>query len=471
MISRGGLACLAVLLAPISAQAAGQVGVAPPQPSPSASASTAQNRTSPVPPASNPPFSRSISTVSSADSLVHDLFPLTSLASVAGQNGAAPSQPSTPPSVAAPPAKVPSIPSRSTPPASRSPSPAPGANSRLPGLTPRTYAAAGQAGAAPPRPSAPPSAAASPTRSLSFPSPSTPRIFRSTSPASNANSFVPGLTPRNSPAPAATSNPRPPALQPPAPAAAGAEGPSSTAGCVGANCDLSPPHITIATPAPAPAPWPWQDRIAWIANLVLVVLGYAGVMLVLSLLKKIEQHMRGGEVATAAAAESAQAALLFARAMQRAERPWIMTNVQPSQSVQDGFTIVAANRGRGPARIVSTVDESVIALDERHLPPTPAFKNAPSSPAEPVILLPGETVEIASFSRGDVKKLCGTAEQLSRVENWEERIYLYGNLVYRDLDAPEDAPAHESAWCFWYIHGRQKSGMVTASPPAYHRHT
>ncbi len=214
-----------------------------------------------------------------------------------------------------------------------------------------------------------------------------------------------------------------------------------------------------------------QDRISWVANLVLVVLGYAAVMLVLSLLKKIERHTRSGEVAIAAAAESARAALLYAESMQRAERPWIMTSIQPSQSVQDGFTIMAANRGRGPARIVSTVDEAIIAVDEKHLPPTPAFKNDPSTPAEPVILLPGETVEIASFSRGEVKKLCGTAERLKRVENWEERIYLYGNVVYRDLDAPEDAPAHESAWCFWYIHGRQNSGMVTASPPAYHRHT
>jgi hypothetical protein len=252
---------------------------------------------------------------------------------------------------------------------------------------------------------------------------------------------------------------------------AGGEGSPSTSGCVGAGCDLSQPHITIATPAPAPAPWPVQDRISWVANLVLVVLGYAAVMLVLSLLKKIERHTRSGEAAVTAAVESAKAALLYAQSMLRAERPWIMTSVQPSQSVQDGFAIVAANRGRGPARIVSTVDDAVIAVDERHLPPTPAFKNDPSSPAEPVILLPGETMEIASFSRGDVKKLCGTQEQLSRVENWEERIYLYGNIFYRDLDAPQDAPAHESAWCFWYIHGRQKSGMVTASPPAYHRHT
>ena len=240
---------------------------------------------------------------------------------------------------------------------------------------------------------------------------------------------------------------------------------------MGAGCNLPPPHVTIATPAPAPAPWPIQDRISWIANLVLVALGYGGVLLALSLLKKIERHTHNGEVAVSAAAESAHAALLHAQAMQRTERPWIMMSIRPSQSIEDGFAVVATNRGRGPALIVSTVDEAMIAIDERHLPPTPMYTKEPSPPAETVILLSGDSMDIATFSRGDVKKICETDEQLKRVENWEERIYLYGNVAYRDLSAPDEAPPHESAWCFWYIHGLRKSAMVTASPLAYHRHT
>jgi hypothetical protein len=80
-------------------------------------------------------------------------------------------------------------------------------------------------------------------------------------------------------------------------------------------------------------------------------------------------------------------------------------------------------------------------------------------------------MELLSFSRADVKRICETEERLARVEKWEEKIFLYGTLIYRDLAATEDAPAHQSSWFCWYIHGRQKSGMVMAGPAAYNLHT
>jgi hypothetical protein len=146
-------------------------------------------------------------------------------------------------------------------------------------------------------------------------------------------------------------------------------------------------------------------------------------------------------------------------------------SVRPAQNIENGFAVMATNRGRSPARIVSMVDQAVSAVDESHLPAVPQFKNEPSPPADPILLLPGESIEIASFGRADVKGICDTPERLSRVEKWEERIYLYGNLAYLDLTAPEAAPVYESGWFCWYIHGRQKSGMVMAGPAAYNRHT
>src|SRR5579871_2108484 len=89
-------------------------------------------------------------------------------------------------------------------------------------------------------------------------------------------------------------------------APAGNGGPSlpGASDCVGDNCNFTPPHITVATPPPAPAQWRWQDRIAWGANLVLVVLGYIGVAMGLSLLRKIERQTRYVEEAMLAVAES-----------------------------------------------------------------------------------------------------------------------------------------------------------------------
>jgi hypothetical protein len=261
-----------------------------------------------------------------------------------------------------------------------------------------------------------------------------------------------------------------------------AANPGAQANCEGAACDAALPHITIATPAPAPAPWPLQDRIAWAASLILTIMAYVGIMLALSTLRKIERQTRYAETAAQAAADSAKAALLLAEthakaqaqqaeAQAQAERPWILITAEPAPGDPNDFTVVATNRGRGPALIVALTEEIASASDESQLPAVPTFTSEPHAPVVPLILLPGEATEIKSFHRDDVKSVCGTEERLRRVEDWEEKIYLYGLIAYRDLRSSDEKQLHETSWCCWYIHGRQKSGMVMAGPPQYNRHT
>ena len=247
--------------------------------------------------------------------------------------------------------------------------------------------------------------------------------------------------------------------------------PVPPANCAGGSCDATPAHITIATPAPAPAPWPWQERIAWAANLLLFLIAYVGIWFAISALHKIERQTRYAETAAQAAAESAKAALLLAEAQQRAERPWIVVSPDPVPGAPDAFTIVAMNRGRGPARIVSLVDEIATARDESALPPAPAFRSEPRAPRVPIVLLPGESTGLKSFRRDDVKVVCESAENLRRVEEWDLKVYLYGDITYADLRSPGDSEVHRTSWCCWYIHGHQKSGMVVAGPPEYNVHT
>ena len=241
--------------------------------------------------------------------------------------------------------------------------------------------------------------------------------------------------------------------------------------CVGENCNFTPSHITVATPPPVPVQWRWQDRIAWGANLVLVVLGYIGVAMGLSLLRKIERQTRFVEEAMQAVAESSRASLMQVEAQLRAERPWMVVSATPANDEDNGFFVIATNRGRGPARVISTVEEFVCTPDEKQLPASPTYKSEPVAPADPILLLPGESVDLLPFSRTDAQQVCGSDEAMKRVEEWQEKIYLYGKIRYRDLGAPENAPELETQWCFWYIHGRQKSGMVVAGPAPYNRHT
>jgi len=231
------------------------------------------------------------------------------------------------------------------------------------------------------------------------------------------------------------------------------------------------PHISIATEAPAAAPISWQERIAWVAKILLAILAYVGIMLALSLLRKIERQSKYMETAAVAASEAAQAALLQARALAAAERPWIAIEAQQVAGAEDAFMVMAVNRGRSPARLTAAVDASRIVRDESELPASPEFDEDADSPFSPILLLPGESTRIRSFSRNEVTTLCDSEEKMRRVESWEARIYLYGKVQYADLTSPAGHESHESGWCCWYIHGQRRSGMVAAGPESYHRHS
>jgi hypothetical protein len=169
--------------------------------------------------------------------------------------------------------------------------------------------------------------------------------------------------------------------------------------------DLQPPHITVANPPSTQPIWSLHEQIAWAANLVLVLLGYVGIMMAVSLLKKIARQTAYAEAAADAAATSAQAALLSAQAVIHSERPWILITVEPSRSIENSFTVMATNRGRTPARIIETTDRDKIVIDEKRLPGAPEYKHVErSAPFTPIILLPGEFTAIKPIQQGRCEK-------------------------------------------------------------------
>jgi hypothetical protein len=242
------------------------------------------------------------------------------------------------------------------------------------------------------------------------------------------------------------------------------------ADCNGVPCDQK--QIIVTLPPQPVQPWLLRERISWGAYLLLALVGYAGVMIALSTLKKIERNTVLAETAAQAALNASQAALATAEAILLSERPWILVSVEPTISKLNSFTITATNKGKTPATITATLEQVGIKSDEAHLPPNPEYhEQQGSQPMIPVTLVPGESTAIKVFSRDDVAAICVTDERLKLIENWDEKIFLHGRIAYHDLLAPQGSTQHETNWCCWYIHGRQKSGMVIAGPPGYNSHT
>ena len=246
--------------------------------------------------------------------------------------------------------------------------------------------------------------------------------------------------------------------------------PTQTESALGDSPAGPQPQIVV-TPSPAqPAPWTWHDQVLWGALLVLVILGYTGVILSLRILKNIQRQTEFGVSAAQAALQCANAALESSQAIVDSGRPWIVITVEPFLTVEHGFKVMATNRGRTPARILAKADCVKIAPDETKLPATPDFDSGKSAtPFEPIILLPGESAGIRPFRRADVRSYCASDDQFKRVEKWEEKLFMYGRVIYRDLISPLDQPNHETDWCCWYVYG-DKDALVIAGPPEYNKH-
>ena len=205
--------------------------------------------------------------------------------------------------------------------------------------------------------------------------------------------------------------------------------------------------------------------------MVLVILGYAGVLLAVRALKNIQRQTEFGVSAAQAALQCANAALESSQAIVDSGRPWIVITVEPFLTVEHGFKVMATNRGRTPARILAKADCVKVAPDESQLPVPPDYDSGKSAtPFEPIILLPGESAGIRPFRRTDVRSYCASDEQFKKLETWEEKVFVYGRVIYRDLISPMDQPNHETDWCCWYVYG-DKDALVIAGPPEYNKHS
>ncbi len=237
------------------------------------------------------------------------------------------------------------------------------------------------------------------------------------------------------------------------------------------NMATQQPQIIVTSPVPQAQTWQWYQRVAWAASIVLAVLGYVGIMLALRTLKNIERTNQSSLEAARAALTIAESSQSQTRALIESERPWILVSVEPSLTKENTFRVLASNRGRRPGRITHLSDQIHIVADENDLPKDPGHGSAEAQfQEEPMVLLPGESLVIASFGRKDVAQICKTDDQLRQVAAWEATIFLFGRITYEDLTLAAQKQSYESDWCCRYIHGETKSALLLGGPQAYNRH-
>jgi hypothetical protein len=222
--------------------------------------------------------------------------------------------------------------------------------------------------------------------------------------------------------------------------------------------------INITNPTPVSEPWHWYEKVAWVANLLLVVVGIGGVIIGVVTLIKIERQTKAGE-------DAAEAALLSARALINSERPWILITIEPFKGNQDVFAITAKNCGRTPARLLSysTPLYSLIPSGSA-LPKEPQYGNLIAL-IDALILLTGETREFEIVSEDAIKEVCEDEETYGRVWMGTDSLYVFGKIYYQDLLDSTPAAIHVTGWCCQYLPAMPTDRLILHGPTGYNRHT
>jgi hypothetical protein len=142
---------------------------------------------------------------------------------------------------------------------------------------------------------------------------------------------------------------------------------------------------------------------------------------------------------------AAQASLLNAQALINAERPWLLVTVQEVPGPRGGFSVKATNKGRTPAIIASAHLGCVAVKDITDLPAIPP--HGQGSMIQDHIVVPDDSPLVWWFEGETLKRILGSSFPLGP---WENQVYVFGVVRYRDLLTPAGAVTHETRWISLY---------------------
>jgi hypothetical protein len=216
-----------------------------------------------------------------------------------------------------------------------------------------------------------------------------------------------------------------------------------------------------------PPAWsPHKDKLdiigGW-AGIALAIAGIIGVCFAYRTLRTL-QHQ------TVATREAAEAALLNAQAVINAERPWIVVTVEQKGK---NFTVRGQNHGRTPAAIIASCYRHALVDDPQNLPIPPTYPDEGTVLAyKELVMREGPPFVIVTYDVETIHKR--VAGRWARITSFEERLCLYGRVIYADhlsKDATGNPVFHETRWCYAYGFWEPDGLFMKDGPAAYNSYT
>jgi hypothetical protein len=191
-------------------------------------------------------------------------------------------------------------------------------------------------------------------------------------------------------------------------------------------------------------------------NIALVVVGIAGIITAVCTLKIIRTQ-------TFATVKAAEAALLNAQAVIKAERPWMIIEPTPiPHAPLSGYvSFDAYNRGRTPAEITNYQGDFFFHGIDEGFDLEPTF--APLERLYREYISPGNKVSVYTFSIDGVL----ASDQWQWMHQEQKRLYFKGRIVYRDLITHEE---HESRFCYW-LSPAEGVGLIMGGDRNWNKYT
>jgi hypothetical protein len=168
---------------------------------------------------------------------------------------------------------------------------------------------------------------------------------------------------------------------------------------------------------------------------------------------------------------AARAALLNAKALINAERPWIVMVIEP-QTTMGGFAVHVKNKGRTPARVVAAYMGWVAVEGISNLPQDPPY--GPGSLMQDRMVVADETVWAVWFHREMMRKDLGG--DFEKALDGKRQIFVFGKVLYRDVLNPEIILPYETRWIGLFEINEEGDAIhraegIGAAPKGYEKYT